>query len=206
MLGKHKFLRLCKSIVLMKGMLKNTCKAAKIKIVKTTALHHQSKVSHLRPAVNSIPVQEMKNLKYLQNQKKSYDNIFLLILRQHHFINQTIKSLGPTPPFLHLKNRCIFTPSQQIRSSQRPVVACYRDAYTPTSRKYVSNEPQTRSFQKLNNKVSASPLLCLKTCGVFTQILQKRTSQTPVAACFRDTYAPTSRKDNSSDPKTRSFQ
>ena len=140
----------------MKSMLKNACKAAKIKIVKTTALHHQSKVSRLRPAVNSSLVQEMKNLKYLQNQKKNYENIFLLSLRKHHFINQTMKSLGPTPPFLHLKNCCIFTSIQQIPPSQRPVVACYRDAYTPTSRKYVSNEPQTRSFQKLNNKIFRS--------------------------------------------------
>ena len=153
----------------MKSMLKNACKAAKIKIVKTTALHHQSKVSRLRPAVNSSPVQEMKNLKYLQNQKKNYENIFLLSLRKHHFINQTMKSLGPTPPFLHLKNCCIFTSIQQIPPSQRPVVACYRDAYTPTSRKYVSNEPQTRSFQYLNSKIfrSHSPVFISKKLWYF---------------------------------------
>ena len=192
----------------MKSMLKNACKAAKIKIVKTTALHHQSKVSRLRPAVNSSPVQEMKNLKYLQNQKKNYENIFLLSLRKHHFINQTMKSLGPTPPFLHLKNCCIFTPVQQIRPSQRPVVACYRDAYAPTSRKYVSNEPLTRSFQQLNNKIlrAHSPAFIFTKLWCFDSNSAKANLSDTCGGSFQRHVCTNVQKYASTEPQRRSFQ
>ena len=88
-------------------------------------------------------------------------------------------------------------------------MACYKDVYAPTSRKYVSNEPQTRSFQKLNNKIFMShiPAFIFKKLWCFhSNSAKANLSDTCVAACFRDTYAPTSRKYVSTEPKTRSFQ
>ena len=68
------------------------------------------------------------------------ENMFLLSLRQYPFSNFT-------PPFLYLKKWETFTQIQQKQPSQRPVVARVRDTYAPTSRKYVSTESNTRSFQ-----------------------------------------------------------
>ena len=41
------------------------------------------------------------------------ENMFILNLGQDRFINQTIKFLGPTGPFLIFKNRNIFTQIEQ---------------------------------------------------------------------------------------------
>ena len=70
----------------------------------------------------------------------------LLSLRQDHFSNQ-IKVLGNNFLFLYLKSCGIFTQIQQKAPSQTSAVARFRDTYAPTSRKYASNKPQTRSFQ-----------------------------------------------------------
>ena len=67
-------------------------------------------------------------------------------LRQDHFSNQ-IKVLGNNFLFLYLKNCEIFTHIQQKPPSQTSALARFRDTYAPTSRKYASNERQTRSFQ-----------------------------------------------------------
>ena len=53
--------------------------------------------------------------------------------------------------------------------------------------------------------VHTPPLLHLKNCGIFTQIRQKRPSQTLTVARFRDTYAPTCRKFVFTEPQARSF-
>ena len=50
------------------------------------------------------------------------------------------------------------------------------------------------------------PFLYFKNSDTFTQIQQKQPYQTPVVARFRDIYAPTSRKNVSTKPKTKSFQ
>ena len=44
-------------------------------------------------------------------------------------------------------NTRIFTQFQQKQHSQTPTVAPFRDAYAPTSRKYVPTEPKARSLQ-----------------------------------------------------------
>ena len=56
--------------------------------------------------------------------------------------------------------------------------------------------PKKRSFQSLNGKCSGPTptYIYLKKYHIFTQIRQKRPSQTPIVARFRDTYALTSRK------------
>ena len=46
----------------------------------------------------------------------------------------------------------------------------------------------------------------VKNSDIFTQIREKQPSPTPVVARFRDTYAPTSKKYVSTDPRTRLFQ
>ena len=74
------------------------------------------------------------------------EDMFVLCLRQDYFSNQTGKSLGPTPPFLYLKTD-IFTQIWSKRPSQTPVVALLRHTYAPTSRKHVSTEAETRSYQ-----------------------------------------------------------
>ena len=51
---------------------------------------------------------------------------------------------------MDFKNSNIFTQIQQKRPYQTPVVASFRDTYAPTSRKYLSTEPKTKSFQFLN--------------------------------------------------------
>ena len=48
--------------------------------------------------------------------------------------------------------------------------------------------------------------LDFKNSDIFTLIQQKRPSQTPAVARFRDMYSPTSRKYVSTEPKTRLFQ
>ena len=75
------------------------------------------------------------------------ESIFVLSLRQYPFSNLTVKFLRLTPLFLYLKKWEIFTQIQQKQPSQRPVVTRVRDTYAPTSRRYVSIEPNTRSFQ-----------------------------------------------------------
>ena len=87
------------------------------------------------------------------------------------------------------------------------MVACFRDTYTRTSRKYVSTESKIRSFQELNKKklFSTSPFIDLKNSDIFTQTLQKQPYPTPVLARFRDTYAPTFRKYVSTEPKKRPY-
>ena len=94
---------------------------------------------------------------------------FILSLRQDHFSNSTAKFLGPTRPFLYLKKLDMFTQIQQKWPSETPVVASFRDTYAPTSRKYVSTEPNTRSFQQLNSKTfrSHSPVFTLKKMWYF---------------------------------------
>ena len=44
-------------------------------------------------------------------------------------------------------NTRIFNQIQQKQHSQTPTVAPFRDAYAPTSRKYVLTEPKARSLQ-----------------------------------------------------------
>ena len=55
---------------------------------------------------------------FLKLEKKNYENIFLLMLRQ----NQAIEYLGLSPPFLYFKDSS-FTQIQQKRPSQTPVLA-----------------------------------------------------------------------------------
>ena len=50
------------------------------------------------------------------------------------------------------------------------------------------------------------PILYLKKSDISSQIQQKRTSQTPAVALFKDMGAPTSKKYVSTEPKTRFFQ
>ena len=47
--------------------------------------------------------------------------------------------------------------------------------------------------------------LYFKTCDISSRVQQKRPSQTPLVAPFRDTYAPTSKKYVSTEPKRRSL-
>ena len=92
----------------------------------------------------------LRNLRWLVPEARMHrllENMFLLSLRQYPFSNLTVKFLRLTPPFLNLKKWEIFTQIQQKQPSQRPVVARVRDTYAPTSRKYVSTESNTRSFQ-----------------------------------------------------------
>ena len=74
-------------------------------------------------------------------------NIFLLSVIQDRFSNETIKFLGPTPPFLYFKNYDISSQIQQKRTSQTPWVVLFRDTDAPTSKKYVSTESKISSFQ-----------------------------------------------------------
>ena len=60
------------------------------------------------------------------------------MLRQDHFSNAR---------FYIFKNSDIFTQIQQKRPYQKPVMARFRDAHAPTSRKHVSTEPKTKPFQ-----------------------------------------------------------
>ena len=119
-----------------------------------------SKGDPLRPLFWLVPQTRMHGLP---------EKNFILGLRQDHFSNSTTKFLGPTRPFLYLKKRDIFTQIQQKRPSETPVVVSFRDTYAPTSRKYVSNEPNTRSFQQLNSKTfrSHSPVFTLKKMWYF---------------------------------------
>ena len=73
-------------------------------------------------------------------------NMILLSLRGDLFSNQAIKSLGPTTPFFHLKKYGIFTQILQKRPSKTSAVARFRETYAPTSRKYVSTEPNAKLF------------------------------------------------------------
>ena len=73
--------------------------------------------------------------------------MFLLSLRQDHFSNYAIKFLGPTPLFFYLKKCYISSQIQQNPPSQTLPVTLFTDTYAPTSEKYVSTEPNTRSFQ-----------------------------------------------------------
>ena len=50
------------------------------------------------------------------------------------------------------------------------------------------------------------PFLCFKNNDIFTRIQQKRPSQTPVVARFRDTYEPNARKFSFSESRERPFQ
>ena len=75
------------------------------------------------------------------------ENVFLISPRQDLLSSSTKKFLVPTHPFLYLKNWGVFTQIQQKRCSQTPAVARFKDTLVPTSRKYVSTEPNTRSFQ-----------------------------------------------------------
>ena len=52
--------------------------------------------------------------------------------------------------------------------------------------------------------MSHSPIFYLKICVIFTQIQQKRPSQTPMPNRFRDTYVRTSRKSISTEALARS--
>ena len=96
---------------------------------------------------------------YLNNKiVRSHSSVFIFALtsrkhvstEQDDFSNQTVKSLGPTPPFLFSKicgiYHTYFTHIQQKRHSQTPAVALFRNTYAPTSRKYVCTEPKTRPF------------------------------------------------------------
>ena len=71
-------------------------------------------------------------------------NMLLLGLRADLFSNQAIKPLGPTTLFSYLKNYGIFTQILQKRPYKTPAVARFKETYAPTSRQYVSNEPNTR--------------------------------------------------------------
>ena len=53
---------------------------------------------------------------------------------------------------------------------------------------------------------SHSSIFLFKKCDISNQIQQKLSSQTPVVAPFKDTYAPASKRYVSTEPKTRSFQ
>ena len=74
-------------------------------------------------------------------------NIFLLSVIQDRFSNETIKFLGPTPPFLYFKKCDLSSQIQEKRPSQTPAGAPFRERYAPTFKKYVSTEPRARSFQ-----------------------------------------------------------
>ena len=132
---------------------------------------------------------------------------FLLCLKQDHLRHQTIKVLGPTPPFLYFKKCHISSQVQQKRPSQTPAVAPFRDTYVPTSKKYVSTEPKTRSFQWWNYQIlgPTPPFLYFKNCDISSHIQQTRHSQTPTVATFTDTYAPISKKYISTNAKTISL-
>ena len=75
------------------------------------------------------------------------ENMFVLSLRQDHFINQTIKFVGPTPPFIYLKKVIFSVKFKKKRPSQTPLLAPFRDTYVPTSKKYVCTKAKARPFQ-----------------------------------------------------------
>ena len=134
------------------------------------------------------------------------ESLFVLSLRQDHFSKSTIKLLGRTPPFLYLKKGC-FQSNSTKTTLQKPVRARLRERYAPNSRKNVCSEPKASPFQRLNNKfVRSHSVFIFKTNNIFSQIQPKRPSQRPVAAHFRDTYAPTCRKYVCTNPKRRLFQ
>ena len=62
-----------------------------------------------------------------------YLNMVLLLL----VLFQSLRFLGPTPPFLYLKACNTFSQIEQNRPSQKPAVTRSRDAHAPISRKYV---------------------------------------------------------------------
>ena len=127
-------------------------------------------------------------------------NKIFLVLKQYNL-------WGPLSVFYILKNYGIFTQIQQKRPSQTPVVARFRDINAPTTRNMFLMSPIQNLFSNwtINVLGTTPPFLYLKNCGIFTQILQNRQSQTPAVARFRDRYAPTSRKYVSTEPKARYF-
>ena len=62
------------------------------------------------------------------------------------------------------------------------------------------------SLKQDNSFRTQSSIFIFKKCGIFTQIQQKRPSQTPAVVCFGDTYPLTSIKYVSTEPKKKSFQ
>ena len=74
--------------------------------------------------------------------------------------------------------------------------------------KIVFTEPMKKSFEKLNNKTfrSHSSVFIFKKCDISSQTHQKQPSQTPAMVIFRGTYALTSKRSTSTEPKTRPFQ
>ena len=60
--------------------------------------------------------------------------------------------------------------------------------------------------QTINFLSPTNPYLYLKKCDSSSQIQQKRPFSWPAAALFRDTYAATSKKSVSTEPKARLFQ
>ena len=80
----------------------------------------------------------------------------LLSLGQHHFSSKSRKFLGPTPPFLYLKNGDIFTQIEQKPACQTPVIAGFRHTYAPSSTKYLSTKSKTRWFQFFNQNIFRS--------------------------------------------------
>ena len=161
--------------------------------------YYQSKVSRCRPAAISPQVQEMKNLKSLQNQKKNYGNIFLLILRQDHFSNSRFHNsktvifslkFSKNDPIRHLW--WLVSETRMYRLPENKFILSLRqDRFSNLTRKVLEPTPSFFYFKNSN---------------IFTQIQQKRPCQTLVVARFRDTHAPTSRKYVSTEPKTRLLQ
>ena len=107
-----------------------------------------------------------------------------------------MKYLGATPPFLYFKKCDVSSKIRKKRPSQTPAVAPFRDRYVPTSKKYVSTEAKRRSLTSKGNEICRcySSFLYFKTYDISSQSQEKRPSQTPAVAPFRDTYGPTSRK------------
>ena len=92
----------------------------------------------------------LRNLRWLFSQTRMHQlpkSMFLLKLRQDYFSNYTIKFLGLTRQILYLKRCDISSQIQQKPPSQTHPAALFTDTYVTTSKKYVSTEPKTRSFQ-----------------------------------------------------------
>ena len=118
-------------------------------------------------------MQEMKILKSLQNYKKDYENMFLLILRQYHFSNShfylsktVIFSLkfSKNNPIRHLWWLASETHMHRLPENMF-LLSPRQDHFSSSTKKFLGPFP---------------PFLVFKNSDIFTQIQQERPCQIPV--------------------------
>ena len=97
--------------------------------------------------------------------------VFLLSLRQHRWSKETIKFLGPTPPFFIFKN--MWYPHMHWLPKNLFLLSLKHDELRNSTIKFLGPTPL---------------ILYLKPCDISGQIQQKGPFQKPAVAPFRDMH------------------